>query len=80
MVIRVDIFDGDDLVDGCTGPDADGSCPRADTQGEIACAGKVLHAAVAEAHWVARIPVGEHAHKCPLRGFVVEDPDRHRWS
>lgn len=79
-MISVRILDGTEVVDSCTGPGPDGVCPREDENGRVACAGKVLDASVTEARWAVRLPVGEAATKCPLRGFVVEDPDRGRWS
>jgi hypothetical protein len=79
-VITVRILEAGNVVDECTGPRADGVCPRDDEQGRVACAGRVLDASVSEARWAVRLPVGDAAKRCPLRGFVVEDPDRGRWS
>jgi hypothetical protein len=79
-MVNVQILDGEEVIDGCFGPGPNGVCPRETADGLVACAGKVLDASAPGAKWSARVPVGATARKCPLRGFVVEDPDRGRWS
>jgi hypothetical protein len=79
-MVNVKILDGNRAVGRCSGPRPDGVCPREGADGLVACAGKLLDASAPEVEWSARVPVGEGAKKCPLRGFVLEDPDRSRWS
>ena len=75
-MIRANILDPvtDIVLETCFGADDEGYCPRQDARGRIPCAGQVLEAQAPEVGFYLRIPVADHATKCPIRCFSVPSP------
>lgn len=71
---RVDIYTDErtrELVGQCRGPTTAGSCPLADRQGVVACAGRrIVATSTGPERWLS--PVAPGARRCPLAWDVAE--------